>query len=75
MKIHMDYLEAQVEEYENIKVQWEAEKRGYQRKLAGIEEKAKVRIAEVEKEIAQVREEGQKKLKEAEDRLQVYIKR
>lgn len=75
MKIHMDYLEAQVEEYENIKVQWEAEKRGYQRKLAAIEEKAKVRIAEVEKEIALVREEGQKKLKEAEDRLQVYIKR
>ena len=69
MKIHMDYLEAQVEEYENIKVQWEAEKRGYQRKLAAIEEKVKVRIAEVEKEIAQVREESQKKLKEAEDRL------
>jgi len=52
MKIHMDYLEAQVEEYENIKVQWEAEKRGYQRKLAAIEEKGKVRIAEIEKEIA-----------------------
>jgi hypothetical protein len=52
MKIHMDYLEAQVEEYENIKVQWEAEKRGYQRKVAAIEEKAKVRIAEIEKEIA-----------------------
>lgn len=75
MKIHMDYLEAQVEEYENIKVQWEAEKRGYQRKLNAIEEKAKVRIAEVEKEIAQVRDEGQKKLKEAEDRLQGFIKR
>ena len=75
MKIHMDYLEAQVEEYENIKVQWEAEKRGYQRKLNAIEEKAKVRIAEVEKEIAQVRNEGQKKLKEAEDRLQGFIKR
>ena len=29
MKIHMDYLEAQSEEYENVKVQWEAEKRGY----------------------------------------------
>ena len=75
MKIHMDYLEAQVEEYENIKVQWEAEKRGYQRKLNAIEEKAKVRIAVVEKEIAQVRDEGKKKLKEAEDRLQGFIKR
>ena len=52
MKIHMDYLEAQSEEYENIKIQWEAEKRGYQRKIASIEERGKARVAEVQKELA-----------------------
>jgi len=27
MKIHMDYLEGKVEEYDNVKVQWEHERR------------------------------------------------
>ena len=69
MKIHMDYLEAQAEEYENVKIQWEAEKRGYQRKLASIEEKGKARVTEVEKEIALLKEEMSRKLKEAEEKF------
>lgn len=52
MKIHMDYLEAQSEEYENVKVQWEAEKRSYQRRLAQLEERSKAKVAEVEKQMA-----------------------
>jgi cytochrome c oxidase assembly protein Cox11 len=75
MKIHMDYLEAQVEEYENVKVQWEAEKRGLHRKFAAVEEKGKVRIGEMEKEIEKMREETERKLREAEERLQTVLKR
>ena len=70
MKIHMDYLEAQSEEYENVKVQWEAEKRGYQRKLAQLEERGKVRANEVERQLEKMKEEMNSKLKEAEERFQ-----
>jgi Skp family chaperone for outer membrane proteins len=69
MKIHMDYLEAQAEEYENVKVQWEAEKRGYQRKLAAIEERGKAKINEMEKEMAKMKEEMGKRIREAEERV------
>jgi hypothetical protein len=34
MKIHMDYLEAQTEEYENVKITWEQEKKGLYRRIA-----------------------------------------
>jgi tryptophanyl-tRNA synthetase len=62
MKIHMDYLEAKVEEYVNVKVQWAHEKRQLAKKIQGMEEKARERALEVEREINSVKEEMERKI-------------
>ena len=68
MKIHMDYLEGKVEEYDNVKVQWEHERRQLSKKIAMIEEKAKDRAEQMEVELHKVKEDMTKKLAEAEQR-------
>ena len=73
MKIHMDYLEGKVEEYDNVKVQWEHERKTHARKIQTMEDRAKERALEVEKEVAKVREEWESKMAEAERRARIEI--
>ncbi len=68
MKIHMDYLEGKVEEYDNVKVQWEHERRQLAKKIAMIEEKAKERAEQMDVELNRVKDEMSKKLAEAEQK-------
>ena len=65
MKIHMDYLEGKVEEYDNVKVTWDHERKVLAKKIGIMEEKAKERAVEVEKEISMIREDMANKMAEA----------
>ena len=38
MKIHMDYLEGKVEEFDHAKVRWESERKSMQKKIQKLEE-------------------------------------
>ena len=49
MKIHMDYLEAKVEEYDNARVRWDTERRSNAKKGQMQEDK----IKEVRREMEQ----------------------
>ena len=57
MKIHMDNLEAKVEQYSYAKVRWDSEKRAYAKKVHSLEEESKRVKTEMEAELARVKED------------------
>jgi hypothetical protein len=67
MKIHMDYLEGKVEEYENARVKWESEKRCWFKKM---EEKVKKDVEKVRSECKQEMDTSEMKWREIVEGLQ-----
>jgi hypothetical protein len=63
MKIHMDYLEGKVEEYENMRLRWDAERKNFAIKVQAEEEKWKKQI---EAEVKKVRDECRGQIEAAE---------
>jgi len=55
MKLHMDYLEQKVEDFEREQVRWDQERRQFAKKAQVVEEQLKAAQAEAEKRVANVK--------------------
>jgi hypothetical protein len=59
MKIHMDYLEGKVEEFDHMRSRWEGERRSFAKRLQIVEEKVR---KEAEAEVTRMKEECKRQI-------------